>query len=76
MPPGRVVYTEIFEPFPDAESVVTALLTEEGGKTRLTLTAEYPSEAVRDMVLKTGMETGAAASYDHLEKVASALPRH
>jgi uncharacterized protein YndB with AHSA1/START domain len=72
-PPGRVVYTEIFEPFPDAESVVTALLTEEGGKTRLTVVAEYPSEAVRDMVLKTGMETGAAASYDHLETVAAGL---
>ena len=29
-PPGRVVFTEIFEPFPDVESVVTSLLTEEG----------------------------------------------
>ena len=36
--PERVVFTEIFEPFPDAESVVTSVLTEEGGKTRLTVT--------------------------------------
>ena len=38
-PPERLVYTEIFEPFPDAESVVTQILTEEEGKTRLTVTA-------------------------------------
>ena len=67
--PGRLVYTEIYEPFPDGESVVTQVLTEEGGKTRLTLTAEYPSKDVRDTVLKTGMEKGAAVSYDRLEDI-------
>jgi len=30
---------------------------------------------VRDMVLKTGMEKGAALSYDHLEDVAQELSR-
>src|SRR6187431_2849781 len=35
-PPSRVVFTEIFEQFPDTVSVVTAVLTEESGKTRLT----------------------------------------
>ena len=30
--PGRLVFTEIFEPFPDVESVVTQLLTKEGGR--------------------------------------------
>ena len=74
-PPERLVYTEIFEPFPDAESIVTQLLTEEGGKTRLTITSLYPSLDVRDMVLKTGMETGAALSYDRLDEVASRLQR-
>jgi uncharacterized protein YndB with AHSA1/START domain len=72
-PPERVVFTEIFEPFPDAESVVTAVLKEENGKTRLTATCLYPSLAVRDMVLQTGMEKGAALSYDALEDVASRL---
>ena len=46
------MFTEIFEPFPDAESVVTAVFTEENGKTRLTVTARYPSLEVRDMVLE------------------------
>ena len=71
--PERIVFTEIYEPFPDAESVVTAVYTEEHGKTRLTAIAEYPSRDVRDAVLKTGMEKGAALSYDRLEEVAQGL---
>jgi uncharacterized protein YndB with AHSA1/START domain len=72
-PPERLVFTEIFDPFPDVESVVTTVLTEEKGKTRFTMTAVYPSVEVRDMVLKSGMEKGAAVSYDRLEEVAAAL---
>jgi uncharacterized protein YndB with AHSA1/START domain len=72
-PPGRVVFTEIFEAFPDTVSVVTAELTEEGGKTRLTATVRYPSLEVRDMVLGTGMATGASRSYDRLEDLVSEL---
>jgi len=71
--PGRLVYTEIFEPFPDAASVVTQRLDEEQGKTRLTVTARYDSRQTRDIVLGTGMEKGAAVSYDRLEDVVSAL---
>lgn len=72
-PPDRLVYTEIYEPFPEVESVVTQILTEERGKTRITITSLYPSLEVRDMVLKTGMEHGAALSYDKLEEVAHQL---
>jgi uncharacterized protein YndB with AHSA1/START domain len=71
--PGRIVFTEIYEPFPDTESVVTSQLTEEDGKTRLTATCWYPSKEVRDMVKSTGMEKGAAASYDRLEDLAQEL---
>ena len=71
--PGRVVFTEIFEPFPDAGSVVTCVLSEENGKTRMTVDCLYPSMEVRDMVLKTGMDKGAATSYDRLEEVAREL---
>jgi uncharacterized protein YndB with AHSA1/START domain len=73
VPPERLVQTECYEPFPDAESVVTTLLTEEDGKTRVTVTSVYPSKDVRDMVLRTGMEKGAAISYDRLEDVANEL---
>ncbi len=73
--PARVVFTEIFEPFPDAGSLVTSVLSEEDGKTRLTVTCLYPSSDIRDMVLQTGMTRGAGLSYDRLEEVASALAR-
>jgi len=73
VPPERLVFTEIYAPFPDAPSLVTSILTEENGKTRMTVTARYPSLEVRDMVLKTGMAQGAALSYDRLEEVAREL---
>ncbi len=73
--PERLVYTEIFEPFPDVESVVTQVLTKEGNKTRLTVSCMYPSQEVRDMVLKTGMEHGAGISYDRLEDLVKELQR-
>lgn len=72
-PPDRVVFTEIFAPFPDVESVVTAVLTDEGGKTRFTATVIYPSLEVRDMVIQSGMARGAAISYDRLEDVVTEL---
>jgi uncharacterized protein YndB with AHSA1/START domain len=72
-PPGRIVFTEIYAPFPDAPSVVTATLTDEGGKTRLNATSKYPSKEIRDMVLSTGMEKGAGLSYDRLDEVAMGL---
>jgi uncharacterized protein YndB with AHSA1/START domain len=74
-PPDRLVFTETMEPHPDPGSVVTAVFTEENGKTRLTVTAEYPSLEIRDMVIKSGMERGAAISYDRLEEVARELQR-
>ena len=74
-PPSRVVFTEIFAPFPDVESIVTGELLEEAGKTRLVATSQYPSKVVRDMVLQTGMDKGAAKSYDALERVAMELAR-
>ena len=73
--PGRLVFTEIYDPFPDAESVVTSTFTDEAGKTRLTVTASYPSREVRDIVLESGVEGGAAISYDRLEELVEELQR-
>ena len=66
-PPSRLSFTEIFEEFPDGVSVVSTDLIEEGGKTRMSVTVRYESKEVRDMVMSTGMEKGAAISYDRLE---------
>ena len=69
------MFTEIFEQFPDTVSVVTAELSEENGKTRLTATVRYPSLEVRDMVIASGMAKGAGISYDRLEDLVAELQR-
>jgi uncharacterized protein YndB with AHSA1/START domain len=73
--PELLVYTEIFAMFPDTESLVTNVLTEEGDKTLLTVIASYPTKEVRDMVVSSGMEYGAAISYDRLEDLVVELSR-
>lgn len=74
-PPNRIVFTEIFEDFPDSPSVVTSELIEEGKQTRLVATVRYPSKTVRDIVLGTGMANGAAISYDRLEDLVAELQK-
>lgn len=72
VPPERSVHIELFDDFP-GESQVTAVFTEQDGKTTLTATVSYPSKEVRDIVLQSGMEHGAAESYDKLAELL-ALP--
>ncbi|MGK3987107.1 SRPBCC family protein [Sorangium sp. So ce136] len=74
-PPSRLVFTEIFEDYPDTVSVVTTVLSDEGGKTRMTATVRYPSLEVRDIVMGTGMAEGAGLSYDRLEELVTQLQR-
>ena len=68
VPPERSVHMESFDDYP-GESQVTALFVEQGGKTTLTATVLYPSREVRDAVIKSGMEHGAAESYDKLAEM-------
>ena len=75
VPPRRVVFTEIFEEFPDVVSVVTSDLVEEDGKTRMTVSVVYPSRQVRDGVIASGMARGAGISYDRLEDLVVELRR-
>ena len=74
-PPGRIVFTEIYEAFPDVVAEVSADLVEEDGKTRMTVTVRYPSRDVRDAVMASGMARGAGISYDRLEDVVAGLRR-
>ncbi len=74
-PPSRCAFTEIFAPYPDVVSVVTSVLTEENGKTRINATVRYPSQEVRDLVVSTGMAKGAGLSYDRLEDLLAELQR-
>lgn len=71
--PGRLVHTEIFELFPEEEALVSLTLEGRDGRTLLTSTTRYSSQEVRDMVLQSGMEEGAAASFDRLAEVVASL---
>jgi uncharacterized protein YndB with AHSA1/START domain len=68
VPPERSVHMESFDDYP-GESQVTAVFVDQGGQTTLTATVLYPSKEVRDMVIQTGMEHGAAESYDKLAEL-------
>ncbi len=74
-PPERLMFTEIFEMYPDTESVVTSVYTEEKGQTRMTVTVLYPSLEVRDAVMNSGMAKGAGISYDRLADLLGELQR-
>jgi uncharacterized protein YndB with AHSA1/START domain len=68
-PPERLVYTEMYdvEPFNSGDPAVnTVAFTPEEGGTLVTVTTVYPSKEVRDFALSSGMEAGAAESYDRL----------
>jgi uncharacterized protein YndB with AHSA1/START domain len=65
--PERLVQTERFDqPWYPGESLITTVLDEQGGRTTLSATMLYESREARDGILKSGMESGVAASYDRL----------
>jgi uncharacterized protein YndB with AHSA1/START domain len=63
--PERLVSTEAFDDYP-GDSVTTVVLVEERGKTTMINTVLYDSQMTRDAVIKSGMEHGAAESFDKL----------
>ena len=71
VPPERMVHTEAMDGCP-GESLTTLVLTEQDGKTTLTLTLLFESKELRDTALKSGMERGVAASFDRLETMLAA----
>jgi len=73
-PPERVVYRECMDG-QAGESVVATVLVEPVGQTWLTTTSVYASREVREMVLKSGMKRGIAASYERLDKLLRDLGR-
>ena len=70
--PERTVFTQRFNDLPN-EAVVTTTLTEIAGKTRMRLVQAFDSAQTRDFVIGTGMEGGAAESYDNLEQLVQSL---
>jgi uncharacterized protein YndB with AHSA1/START domain len=72
VPPERFVSTESFDDYP-GESLNTLVLVAQGGKTTLTVTVQYASQEIRDAVIKSGMEHGAAECYDKLAEMLASL---
>ena len=69
-PPDRLVFNEIWdEDWTGGEALNTIVFTEHAGRTTLTQTVLYSSREARDGALKTGMEHGAAVSYDRLAEL-------
>lgn len=69
--PERVVNTERFDgaDASDGDALCTLELSEEGGRTILTHSMRFPTPALRDQALESGMTDGMASSYDRLERV-------
>lgn len=64
-PPERLVATESWGgDWP--ETINTLTLSEEDGKTTISLRVLYPSKEARDAALKTGMKDGVSLSFDRL----------
>jgi uncharacterized protein YndB with AHSA1/START domain len=75
VPPARLVNTESWEDWNPGELLVTAVLVEDAdaGTTTLTVTSLFPSQEVRDMLIKSGMTSGAAETYDKLEECLASI---
>jgi uncharacterized protein YndB with AHSA1/START domain len=66
-PPFTFTWTFEYEPMPGHVAVERYEFDESDGRTTVTVTATFDSEAMRDQMLKSGMETGAEESYQALD---------
>jgi uncharacterized protein YndB with AHSA1/START domain len=74
VPPTRLVSTEKFdEAWYEGEAIDTIVLVEQDGKTTVTTTVRFVSREVRDAVIKSGMASGVAESYDKLAELLPSL---
>ena len=71
--PERIVWTFEWEGMPGHVSVQTATFEEHDGKTTLTATALFDTTEDRDGMLESGMEEGAADTYDRLDEYLETL---
>lgn len=73
VPEERIVSVEQFDdPWYEGTGLETVTFTEKAGQTTLVMTVKYDTQAIRDSVLASPMETGVAAG---LEALADLLAR-
>jgi uncharacterized protein YndB with AHSA1/START domain len=66
-PPAGYTWTFEYEPMAGHIAVERYEFTEDGGRTTVTCTATFDSQADRDGMLQSGMQDGAEASYRALD---------
>jgi uncharacterized protein YndB with AHSA1/START domain len=73
VPPERIVWTFEWEGMPGHVSVETLTMEEHDGKTTVTARALYDTVEDRDGMLQSGMEEGAAETYERLDEYLETL---
>ena len=76
VPNERIVSTEVYEGIPDAEehaALNILTLTEQDGRTTLTVLVEHPTKEGRDAHINSGMEDGMQDAMDLLEQLVISL---
>jgi uncharacterized protein YndB with AHSA1/START domain len=71
--PERIVWTFEWGGMPGHMSVETLTLQEENGRTTLTARSVFDSKEDRDGMIQSGMEEGAAETFDRLEEYLETL---
>jgi uncharacterized protein YndB with AHSA1/START domain len=73
---ARLVYTQIFEPMPEAgEGVITVTFDAHPDGTLLTQRERFPSKEVLDGVIASGMERGMRETLEQLSELVQDLER-
>jgi uncharacterized protein YndB with AHSA1/START domain len=71
--PERMTATERFDqPWYPGEGLVSQVLTEQGGRTTITMTLRYESKEARDMVVRSGAASGMEMGYSRLAELLAA----
>jgi uncharacterized protein (TIGR03086 family) len=71
--PGRLVSTEVFEGFPDAESLNTLTLVERDGQTMLEVLVRHRTKENRDGHVNSGMEAGMQKCMNEVDDILAEL---
>lgn len=73
-PHARLVYTQVFEPVPGSEVIVSVTFDERDGETHLLAHELHPSKEARAAALATGMEQGMRESMEQLDELVDSRP--
>ena len=71
VPAARIVNSELWDDWDAGETVVTTTFEAEGGRTRYTSAMLFPSQEVRDVVFRNGLEKSAGDLYERLSDLLS-----